>query len=161
MATYYYVSVPDQTTVHLRSTAESNTSNVIGEVPHGTKVTFLSTLSPYMRVNAPVLGVGYIHTNFLVSTPPAGGGSSTSAWQSRYGTTVWKKSTHSGTFYTEVQNIQKDLRKVGYTSISNADGYYGSITETAVKNFQKNWSLTQDGICGNATKQKLWDHPDR
>lgn len=167
MTTYLYVNVSDGTTVNLRDKADRYNSNVIERVPHATRVTSNFTLGSYTNVTAPSGNTGYIESTYLSTTQPSGGSSSggsssgSKPWESRYGTTVWKKANHSNKFYQEVQNLQKDLRKVGYTSITNADGYYGSITEAAVTKFQKNWGLSQDGVCGDATKETLWNHPDR
>lgn len=156
MATYYYVNVPDQTTVNLRDSAGGN---VIARVPHGTRCLFHLTLSDYKKVTPDGYPIGYIMTKYLSSTQPSGGGSS--PWASRYGTTTWSRTTHGGTYYAEVANIQRDLYKIGYTSIKDADGRYGTITETAVKNFQKNNGLKDDGLFGSNSKTALWEHPDR
>ncbi|MCI8836996.1 MAG: peptidoglycan-binding protein [Hungatella sp.] len=54
-----------------------------------------------------------------------------------------------------VQRVQELLSKYGYLSSSNITGYYGEVTETAVKNFQKNNSLSSDGSVGMQTMAKL------
>jgi len=54
----------------------------------------------------------------------------------------------------EVKAIQEKLKERGlYTG--GIDGIYGAKTETAVKKFQKQQGLTQDGIAGPATLKKL------
>lgn len=50
--------------------------------------------------------------------------------------------------------LQKDLKQLGFMSISST-GYYGDITETAVKNLQKKYKLTIDGIAGPQTLGKI------
>ena len=62
---------------------------------------------------------------------------------------------------TYVKHLQRDLYSAGYTSVTSADGRFGSITETAVKSFQGNNNLTVDGKVGDNTKKKLWKklHP--
>lgn len=50
-----------------------------------------------------------------------------------------------------VTRVQELLSKYGYISESNATGYYGEITEEAVKAFQKNNGLTADGTVGMRT----------
>ena len=48
----------------------------------------------------------------------------------------------------EVKTLQQKLNLV-------ADGIFGSLTEEAVKEFQKNNGLTVDGIVGQKTWEKL------
>ena len=54
-----------------------------------------------------------------------------------------------------LQRVQELLNKYGYLSSSHVTGYYGEVTETAVKNFQKNNSLSSDGSVGMQTMAKL------
>ncbi|MCI9590559.1 MAG: peptidoglycan-binding protein [Lachnospiraceae bacterium] len=55
----------------------------------------------------------------------------------------------------QVKKVQSLLSKYGYLNAANATGYYGEITEKAVKNFQKQNKLTQDGSVGVQTLAKL------
>jgi peptidoglycan endopeptidase LytE len=50
--------------------------------------------------------------------------------------------------------LQKDLKQLGFMSV-NPTGYYGDITETAVKNLQKKYNLKIDGIAGPQTLGKI------
>ncbi len=54
-----------------------------------------------------------------------------------------------------VQQVQKLLNKYGYLSSAHVTGYFGEITEKAVKNFQKNNGLSNDGSVGTQTMAKL------
>ena len=54
-----------------------------------------------------------------------------------------------------VQQVQQLLSKYGYLSSANITGYFGEVTENAVKNFQKNNSLSSDGSVGMMTMTKL------
>ncbi len=54
-----------------------------------------------------------------------------------------------------VIRIQQLLNKYGYLSSSNVTGYYGEVTEKAVKAFQSNNGLTSDGTVGLQTMNKL------
>lgn len=54
-----------------------------------------------------------------------------------------------------VKTVQEKLASLGYLSSSNVTGYYGSITESAVKNFQSVNGLSQDGAVGAQTMAKL------
>lgn len=55
---------------------------------------------------------------------------------------------------TEVMKIQAVLSKIGYNP-GTIDGILGPQTETAVRNFQRNFGLTPDGIIGPATYRIL------
>lgn len=50
----------------------------------------------------------------------------------------------------EVRQIQKKLRELGLYS-GSIDGIYGTATQKAVRQFQKNCGLTVDGIAGRKT----------
>ena len=53
----------------------------------------------------------------------------------------------------KVKELQTKLNKVGNNLV--VDGSFGTATEKAVKNFQKKYSLTVDGIAGPITLKKL------
>lgn len=55
----------------------------------------------------------------------------------------------------QVANVQQKLIKLGYLSNGRATGYFGEITQKAVKNFQKQNGLSQDGMVGAYTLAKL------
>lgn len=59
-----------------------------------------------------------------------------------------------GSTGNEVIKIQTKLKNWGYYS-GDIDGIYGSKTREAVKKFQKNNGLTQDGIAGTKTLGKM------
>lgn len=54
-----------------------------------------------------------------------------------------------------VQQVQKLLNKYGYLSSGHVTGYFGEMTEAAVKNFQRTNSLSADGSVGRQTMAKL------
>lgn len=54
-----------------------------------------------------------------------------------------------------VKRIQELLNKYGYISSANMTGYFGEVTEDAVKSFQKNNGLSADGNVGVMTMTKL------
>lgn len=54
-----------------------------------------------------------------------------------------------------VQRVQQLLSEYGYLSSSNVTGYYGEVTENAVKNFQSANGLGSDGSVGRMTMAKL------
>lgn len=54
-----------------------------------------------------------------------------------------------------VTRIQQLLNKHGYLASANVTGYYGEVTEKAVKSFQSSNGLTADGLVGRQTMNKL------
>ena len=54
----------------------------------------------------------------------------------------------------EVRNVQKKLKELGFLK-GNVDGDFGTATEKAVKEFQKQYGLTVDGKVGPNTLAKL------
>ncbi len=54
-----------------------------------------------------------------------------------------------------VTRIQKLLSQYGYLSSANITGYFGEVTEKAVKNFQSANGLSSDGSVGALTMAKL------
>lgn len=71
---------------------------------------------------------------------------------------VYKK----GSKGSEVKKIQQLLLDRGYKLPKyGADGSYGAETEAAVKQFQKDWGLAQDGIVGPETLKMLENTPEK
>ena len=60
----------------------------------------------------------------------------------------------SGMNSSTVSKLQKDLKTLGFMSISPT-GYFGDITKAAVIKFQKKYSMTPDGIAGTQTLGKI------
>lgn len=56
----------------------------------------------------------------------------------------------SGSYGSAVKELQEKLNALGY-SCGTADGSYGTKTANAVRKFQKDNGLTQDGIAGSQT----------
>ena len=62
----------------------------------------------------------------------------------------------------QVTKVQQLLVKYGYLSSKRATGYFGEITQKAVKNFQKRNGLKADGMVGAKTLAKLTsDNPKK
>jgi peptidoglycan hydrolase-like protein with peptidoglycan-binding domain len=55
----------------------------------------------------------------------------------------------------EVKELQKMLRSAGYFNYPKDTGYFGDVTEKALKDFQKARGITIDGIFGVQTKNFL------
>ena len=65
-----------------------------------------------------------------------------------------------GAFGEDVRTIQRQLNRIGrnYPSVSprlDTDGLFDSDTEEAVKNFQRIFNLSPDGVVGKATWYKI------
>ncbi len=60
-----------------------------------------------------------------------------------------------GSSGTEVKSVQLSLKELGYFTYPKVTGYYGSITETAVKKFQRDNNLKADGVVGSNTRAAL------
>ena len=56
----------------------------------------------------------------------------------------------------QVKKAQKELKKLGYYK-GEVDGIYGDDTEKAVKKFQKDNGLIEDGVVGPGTGAMLND----
>ncbi len=54
-----------------------------------------------------------------------------------------------------IQRVQNLLSKLGYLASANVTGYYGEVTENAVKLFQRTNNLSSDGTVGAMTMAKL------
>ncbi len=54
-----------------------------------------------------------------------------------------------------IQRVQNLLSQLGYLKSANATGYYGEVTENAVKLFQQTNGLSADGTVGVMTMAKL------
>lgn len=61
---------------------------------------------------------------------------------------------HLGSTGQEVTELQATLKKLGYFHV-NPTGYYGSITETAVSQFQRDFDVPSTGYTGPLTRAKL------
>jgi cell wall-associated NlpC family hydrolase len=61
---------------------------------------------------------------------------------------------HEGMKNVQVKQLQKDLSNLGYFK-STATGYYGYITKTSIKKFQKDNGLYPDAVAGPATMKKI------
>lgn len=56
---------------------------------------------------------------------------------------------------TEVKTVQTTLQELGFFTYPKTTGYYGKITEDAVKRFQKVNGLKADGVIGKKTRSIL------
>lgn len=142
-----YVNVKSGTTVNVRDWPGGN---VVFTLKRGTMVTIVAAAdSEYDEVQVSGRsGTYFIMRKYLSKTKPI------DEWIERYGEPTLKYNPK--TYNKYVANLQRDLRKAGYTSITKVDGYFGDQTRTAVKNFQRKNGLKVDGLVGAKTKEALW-----
>ncbi len=79
----------------------------------------------------------------------------------KYNTVLAKETTnllYLGSWDSEVSTVQKILQNKGYFN-HEVTGYYGTITKSAVENFQKDCNIRIDGIVGSQTRGKLYGSP--
>ena len=75
---------------------------------------------------------------------------------------VSKPTLKKGASGSNVKELQKLLIAKGYScGPKGADGKFGDSTLAAVKQFQKDWGLKQDGIVGAETWKMLESTPDK
>lgn len=65
------------------------------------------------------------------------------------------KNLVKGNYSEDVVTLQKILKSDGYYKLPKETGYFGTTTEKAVKQFQKDKGLVVDGIVGPKTKTAL------
>lgn len=73
---------------------------------------------------------------------------------------AYAASLKKGSSGTEVRMVQATLKKLGYFSYPRTTGYFGSVTVSAVKKFQKDNGIRPDGVVGKLTKNALLSKED-
>lgn len=139
-------------TVNIRNASGSK----IGAITHGSAVYVLGTSGTRKQIRCHDASTGkdygvssnaYIEAEFLSSTIPAD-----TLWITRYGTVDHK--------YTDrrkqgCEELQHDLNIALGLSLTE-DGICGTNTVNAIRSFQSQNGLTNDGIAGNRTKEYLY-----
>ena len=104
----------------------------------------------YKLTNSKIAGYGRpAYDNEPTPTPTPGGDT----------VDVTMDKLRKGSSGNQVKTLQRLLKELGYKDankhVLEIDGKFGSATEYAVKSFQKAVGLTQDGIVGQGTWDKL------
>ncbi len=68
---------------------------------------------------------------------------------------VYKRPLSIGSKGEDVKEFQDALKKLGYLNIDTTTTYFGTITETALIEFQQSLNITADGIAGPATYKSI------
>lgn len=66
-----------------------------------------------------------------------------------------EKVYRSGDENSGVKQLQQALFEMGYLKAEHVTGYFGSITEAAVKSFQKDNDISQTGVAAKLTLEKI------
>lgn len=64
-----------------------------------------------------------------------------------------------GMSHPQIKEVQTLLKAKGFFTYPTATGYFGTITETAVKKFQASVQLPVTGIVDDTTYTRLWQAP--
>jgi peptidoglycan hydrolase-like protein with peptidoglycan-binding domain len=144
--------VVNASSLNIRESASSK-SDVIKVVKEGTKIEIKGTSGSWYKVS--VGGkTGYASKKYItVSSDKKSSASSSSSDSGK------KQNSSDGTCKKgdkgdAVKAVQKRLKALGYYN-SSVDGDFGDATKSAVKKFQKNNGLTDDGVVGKKTLEKL------
>ena len=148
--------VVNASSLNIRESASSK-SDVIKVVKEGTRIEIKGTSGSWYKVSVDGK-TGYAAKKYLtVSSEKKNSSKKTSTSSSN--DSGKKQSSSDGTCKKgdqgdAVKKVQKRLKELGYYS-SSVDGDFGDATKTAVRNFQKNNGLTNDGVVGKKTLEKL------
>lgn len=144
--------------------------NSWGRFENGTVIAIYScSTSGWYETRWPVGGnnIGYVMSKYVSLNGGGGiGGTSinTASWSDVLaGRGTYRKESSGSAVCDGVKTLQQYLKDIGWgratvigsSSDLTVDGNFGSKTEMAVKNFQYECGLTQDGIVGSQTAGKL------
>ena len=123
-------------------------SNAVAELNEGTGVTVKNISGDWYYVEVPgedesSVQAGYVHKDFVKLS------------KSKTASNMIKLGMEGA----EVRNVQQQLRKRNFL-LAPATGYFGDVTEGAVKAFQKKAGLAADGIIGAETYDLLFGDND-
>ncbi len=123
-------------------------SNAVAELNEGTGVTVKNISGDWYYVEVPgedgtSVQAGYVHKDFVKLS------------KSKTASNMIKLGMEGA----EVRNVQQQLRKRNFL-LAPATGYFGDVTEGAVKAFQKKAGVAADGIIGAETYDLLFGDND-
>lgn len=151
--------------VNVRNSA-STSGSIVATLLHGSQVSKLGTQGNWIRVNfydfEQLQNVtGFIRSDYLSSSIPT-----SCYWIQRYSSTAHQLRDSYRDGCKELQtDLNRYAKRVG--DVQNdwypltADGYCGEKTVKAIKHFQFDMNLNDDGIAGNQTKEALYKYMKR
>lgn len=147
-------AVVDTSSLILRKSA-SKSSKALQTLSEGDKMDILAVSGDWYKVRYGKY-TGYVMAKYVdvkgeLPKENSGSTASSSGNASSSGTTTLRPGASGST----VKTLQTALKNQGYYT-GSIDGKYGSGTTAAVKAFQKKKGLTQDGIAGPKTQEKLY-----
>ena len=150
----------DGGTLNLRKT-RSTSSQILKYIPNGTSITVTYTNKRDDWYACTYEGkTGYVKSIFMKFSNNTYGGTINETTDYGYrqylggdGTSSNLRNGQMDSQY--VENLQIMLNSLGY-DCGIPDGDFGTNTENALKRFQRNNSLSDDGIAGKKTKQRIW-----
>ncbi len=148
--------VVNASSLNIRESASSK-SDVIKVLKEGTRVEIKGTSGSWYKVSVDGK-TGYAAKKYLtVSAEKKTDAKKTSSSSSN--DSGKKQSSSDGTCKKgdkgdAVKKVQKRLKELGYYS-SSVDGDFGDATRKAVRSFQENNGLKNDGVVGKKTLEKL------
>ena len=122
-----------------------------GYLTNNTTVTITASENGWYKINTASGITGYCSADYITVT-----GDSPSAPEDNENITKPSGTLKYGMTSNDVVKLQQRLKELGYFT-SNCTGYFGSITLSAVKSFQKANSLSVDGIAGPLTLNALFN----
>lgn len=133
--------------LNIRSKPDTS-ADVVVQAPDGQKLYILSQSGDWYKVTFILNGktyTGYAHSDYVVA----------SALKEACPYTEPTTTVSQGDSGNGVKWVQWYLYKLGYLNKSDIDGDFGPTTLSAVKEFQKDNSLTVDGLVGSGTRTAL------
>lgn len=150
----------DGNTLNLRKKPSTN-SQILKYIPNGTSITVTYTNKRDDWYTCTYGGkTGYVKSIFMRFSDNTYGGTFDETPGYGYYQYLGGDGTSANLRYGQmdsqyVENLQIMLNSLGY-DCGTPDGDFGTNTENALKRFQKNNSLSVDGIAGKKTKLRIW-----
>ena len=139
------------TSLNIRAKASTD-SKVVGVLRQGDKVTIKETSGSWYKITANGK-TGYVAKKYVSVSSGSSGSSSSKNSSNNSGSS--NGTCAPGDKGDAVKKVQKRLIALGYLASGCADGDYGNMTKTAVKNFQSRNGLSVTGTVNSATLKKL------
>lgn len=130
--------------------AADTASDEIAELPKGEKLSLRGETLNFYYVKADG-EYGYVLKSRVSMEEVEGEGKSASSGKSEGSPSVLKVGAEGDA----VKEVQERLSRLGYLDEKYITGYYGDLTKSAVRAYQKAAGLDADGVYGPATKKSM------